>query len=232
VFVEIGNTFGGTGWVLIVENPSTFEIDVDPIFVVQFSGAGTFVAGTGLTLDGNEFRVNANLNHVTTVGTLVGGTWQANIIDSVYGGTGVNNGGRTITVNTGNVAFTTAAGGSAVTVPASGTLATVANITQRIEKKTTTVATTSAINIDTFDKTQNKAAKYIVSINQGTDFRTSEILVAHNNANNSVLTEYAILSSNLQIAEFSTDISGDNVRLRVTMGSATSANVELVKIPV
>ncbi len=47
---------------------------------------------------------------ITTLGTIGTGTWQGAVIDSTYGGTGVNNGGRTLTVSTSNgtISFTTA----------------------------------------------------------------------------------------------------------------------------
>jgi hypothetical protein len=64
---------------------------------------------------------------LTSVGTLTTGTWNASVINSTYGGTGVNNGGRTITLSTGNLTLTAQAGGSSVTVPSTGTLATTSN---------------------------------------------------------------------------------------------------------
>jgi len=45
--------------------------------------------------------------NITTVGTIGTGTWQGTLIGSTYGGTGVNNSGRTLTINTnsGTIAF-------------------------------------------------------------------------------------------------------------------------------
>ena len=63
----------------------------------------------------------------TTVGTITSGIWQGTLIGSTYGGTGVNNGGRTITLNTGNLTLAADSAGSSVTVPASGTLAVTSN---------------------------------------------------------------------------------------------------------
>jgi hypothetical protein len=40
-----------------VDNPVTFTLGVDDINVIQFSGAGSFTAGTGLDLDGTEFSL-------------------------------------------------------------------------------------------------------------------------------------------------------------------------------
>jgi hypothetical protein len=59
VFVSGGDTQADTGWVQTSELVAT--IGVDPIYFTQFSGAGTFLAGYGLYLDGNEFNVDSNV---------------------------------------------------------------------------------------------------------------------------------------------------------------------------
>ncbi len=55
VFVDQGTTYANTGWVQI-NTPAT--IGTDAIEFVQFSGAGTYTAGTGLTLTGTVFSIN------------------------------------------------------------------------------------------------------------------------------------------------------------------------------
>jgi len=52
-FVQGGATLASTGWVAVV--PNTGTIDVTPMPWTQFSGAGTYTAGTGLSLSGNQF---------------------------------------------------------------------------------------------------------------------------------------------------------------------------------
>jgi cytoskeletal protein CcmA (bactofilin family) len=59
VFVSGGNTYTSTGWVQI---NSVDILGTDPIEWSQFSGAGTFLAGTGLELDGNTFNNTGVLN--------------------------------------------------------------------------------------------------------------------------------------------------------------------------
>lgn len=65
---------------------------------------------------------------LTSVGTLTSGTWNANIISPTYGGTGVNNGTRTITlggnlITSGSFSTTvTVTNTTSVTLPTSGTL--------------------------------------------------------------------------------------------------------------
>lgn len=65
-FVKTGTLNGGTGWVQTVSNPSTFTIGTDSILVTQFSGSGTYTAGTGLSLTGTQF---ANTGVLSLAGT-------------------------------------------------------------------------------------------------------------------------------------------------------------------
>jgi flagellar biogenesis protein FliO len=58
VFVQEGTLYNSTGWVAAVDNLTNFAVGVDDIIFTQFSGAGTYLAGEGLSLDGNEFSVN------------------------------------------------------------------------------------------------------------------------------------------------------------------------------
>lgn len=60
VFVKLGSTYQNTGWVAIVTDITTFEIDVDSINWVQVSGVGTYLAGDALSLDANIFNVNVD----------------------------------------------------------------------------------------------------------------------------------------------------------------------------
>ena len=57
VFVEQGTTNADTGWVCTNNSPVT--LGTTNIVWAQFSGAGTYVAGNGLTLTGNTFAVGA-----------------------------------------------------------------------------------------------------------------------------------------------------------------------------
>ena len=59
IFVTGGNTQADTGWVQTSTGVAT--IGVDPIYFTQFSGAGTFTAGNGLTLDGTVFEIDENV---------------------------------------------------------------------------------------------------------------------------------------------------------------------------
>jgi len=141
VFVTGGTTFANTGWVASVglalgDSETEFEIGFDEITWIQFSAAGAYIAGTGLTLTGNTFSVNSNLSHVTGLGTIATGTWQGAVIAGQYGGTGVANTGKTITLG-GNLTTSGAhtltlstTANTSVTLPTSGTLATTGDLSQ------------------------------------------------------------------------------------------------------
>jgi len=75
IFVTDGNTNGQTGWVLHVADPSTFVVGTDNVDVYQFSGSGTYTAGSGLSLTGTQFEVDntiARLESPTFTGTVGG----------------------------------------------------------------------------------------------------------------------------------------------------------------
>lgn len=59
VFVTGGNTYDNTGWVQT--STGIVTIGSDPIVFTQFSGAGTYLAGYGLYLDGSTFNANVNV---------------------------------------------------------------------------------------------------------------------------------------------------------------------------
>ena len=108
--------------------------------------------------DTKEYRINNTLianstvlgssviySSLTTLGTINTGVWQGSIIAPAYGGTGVNNGNKTITLG-GN--FSTAGNfnlslvltaGTSLTLPTTGTVATLAG-TETLTNKTVNLA--------------------------------------------------------------------------------------------
>jgi len=63
-FVEEGSTYADTGWVCTVNSGGT--LGVTAVTWSQFSGAGSYLAGTGLTLTGNTFSIT---NTAVTAGS-------------------------------------------------------------------------------------------------------------------------------------------------------------------
>ena len=157
-FVQEGTVGSDNGYV--VTTNGTITVGTTSIDWVQFSGAGSVIAGAGLTKSGNTLDVVGTANRITvtadavdiastyvgqstitTLGTIGTGTWQGTVINPTYGGTGVNNGSKTITLG-GNLttsgAFNTtltATANTTVTLPTTGTLATLAG-TEALTNKT------------------------------------------------------------------------------------------------
>lgn len=67
-FVDQGTTNASTGWTQTTDAPIT--IGTSNIVFVQFSGSGSYTAGTGLTLTGNQFSLTS------PVTAILGGTGQ------------------------------------------------------------------------------------------------------------------------------------------------------------
>jgi hypothetical protein len=105
VFVETGTTQADTGWVCTADAGGT--IGTTAVTFTQFSGAGAYTAGAGLTQTGTTFDVVGTANRITvaadsvdisaayvgqtsitTLGTIVTGTWNGTTIAIANGGTG------------------------------------------------------------------------------------------------------------------------------------------------
>lgn len=129
-FVETGALNGDTGWVCTSDAGGTLETTA--ITFVQFSGAGTYTDGDGLTLTGNTFAVGATTDRIsvtagavdiastyvgqtslTTLGTITTGTWDATTVAVTAGGTGLE------TATTSGIVYGN--GTSALGVTAAGT---------------------------------------------------------------------------------------------------------------
>lgn len=106
-FIQEGTTLADTGWVCTANRGGTIDVTAMPWS--QFSGAGSYVAGNGLSLTGNTFAVVANgtsLNvsssgvkisdtyagqtSITTLGTITTGVWNGTDIAVADGGTGAS----------------------------------------------------------------------------------------------------------------------------------------------
>lgn len=105
-FVEEGTTQADTGWVCTVNGGGT--LGTTAVTWAQFSGAGTYSAGNGLSLTGTTFAAVGTANRITvgaggidiasnyvgqntitTLGTVTTGTWNATTIATNRGGTGL-----------------------------------------------------------------------------------------------------------------------------------------------
>jgi len=105
---------------------------------IDLASGKAFYIGGASVLNATTLGSSVTGSSLTSVGTIGTGTWQGTVVGPTYGGTGVNNGSRTITLG-GNLttagAFTTSGAfattltstaATNVTLPTTGTLATLA----------------------------------------------------------------------------------------------------------
>lgn len=110
VYVSLGATLADTGWTQVND---AITVGTSPITFVQFSGSGTYTAGTGLTLTGNTFAISAPIS-TTLGGTGLTTSGAANQI------LGVNSGAT-------GLEYKTVASGAGVSVTQGAGLITIAN---------------------------------------------------------------------------------------------------------
>ena len=141
VFVKDGTAGEGTGWVAVVSDPATFVIGTDSISFTQFSGAGTYNAGNGLTLTGNQFSINTAVTvDVSTAQTLTNKTLTSPVISGLYlSDNNIIVEGTDDTHET-TLTFTDPTQDNIITFKnATGTVAFIADITSAIDAISTTV---------------------------------------------------------------------------------------------
>lgn len=103
-----------------------------------------------------------------------------------------------------------------------------------IDSNQVLINTTDATVIDLYDATQWRTSKYLVQIEQGTGynaaFETIEILLLVDNLGNIFSTEYAVLTTNGELGDFSADVQGDGmVRLYYTPATPGLTTVKLLR---
>ena len=151
VFVEQGTTYADTGWVQVNDS---ITVGTSAVSFSQFSGSGTYTAGTGLSLTGNTFAL------ITPVSTANGGTGltalgSANQVlgvnaagtaaeyKTVTAGTGVSvvHGAGSITINnTGVTSVAVASNSAALTVVSGSPVTTTGTITLDLDADLTAFA--------------------------------------------------------------------------------------------
>lgn len=242
VFVQAGTLYGSTGWVATVENPGSFTVGQDDITWTQFSGAGTYLAGNGLELDGETFSIDTSVTvDVDTAQTLTNKSIDAsnNTITNIANASLVND---SLTVNGGEVAL-----GGSLTLDtddvAEGSTnlyfldsravdaleAVVPNFTavefNSIAKQiAATVETSGAANTVAyaFAKADYRTAKFLVKVAYGTHTEVSEVLLTLDTSDNIAITEYAVVGTNGSLSAISAVISGTDVHLMVEPGATAT----------
>ena len=138
--------------------------------------AANTIAAAG-TLTGSTLASGVTASSLTSVGTIGTGIWQGTIVAGQYGGTGINNSGKTITLG-GNLttsgAFATTLTSTAttsVTLPTTGTLATLTG-SETLTNKTISGSSNTLSNIANASLTNSSVTVGTTSISLGASATT------------------------------------------------------------
>jgi hypothetical protein len=249
VFIKHGDTQEATGWVATVDNASTFVIGTDDVDWVQFSGAGTYLAGNGLELNGQTFSIDTDVTvDVTSAQTLTnksidgGDNTLTNIDNSslVNDSVTVNGSsvalGESIDIDTdaveegsSNLYFTDARAQSAVALDIADAIA---------EGDATATPTYEAIDVNSVAKQvaatvsgieDTATVAYSFSSNE---YRSAKFLVKISSGSHTEVSEVLVTldtSDNIAITEYA--IVGTNGSLATITASMNADDVDLVVTP-
>ena len=92
---------------------------------------------------------------------------------------------------------------------------------------TTVVASTSATTIASHAAATYRTVKYLVQCTQGTDYHSTEVNLIHDGTT-VYITEYGSLWDNAALGTFDATISGGNILLQITAGSASSMTTKVI----
>lgn len=194
VFVEEGSTWADTGWVCTT-NAGSDIVGTNNLSFSQFSGPGTYAAGSGLTLTGTTFSISSGavtnamlVNSSITVSTTAG--------HLTVSGSPVSLGGTvTITLpNVGTAGAKTFATGDSITTDAQGRVSASSTVTRTLTGGTgiNTIGTLAAdrtISIDqTFSPTWSGNHSFTNAISMGPGSGAAAVTLLWKNANTGTLS--------------------------------------------
>jgi hypothetical protein len=84
------------------------------------------------------------------------------------------------------------------------------------------VATASTSTAVSWDKANYRSAEFLVKIANGSHTDVSKVILTLDSSDNVAVTEYAMVGTNGSLGSVSADVSGSDVRLRVTTGNNNS----------
>lgn len=155
-----GTGVANTGKTITVSGNTTIGSSTHTVAFVTTGNTSVTLPTTGTLVNSDV----ATLSSLVSIGTVTTGTWNGSIIGGQYGGTGVNNSGKTITlggnlVTSGAYAVTlTATDTTNVTLPTTGTLATLAGSESLTNKKLGSLTTDGIVTTSSGDGTLSVTA--------------------------------------------------------------------------
>jgi hypothetical protein len=135
-----------------------------------------------------------------------------------------------------SIAYPTSDGtnGQVLTTNGSGTL-TFQDAGSGLSEGSVTTTSTSETNLDTWSSSTYRSVKYTISISDSTagDYEMTEIHVLHDGTN-AYFSQFGtvLAGTTSELVSFGVDISGGDVRLRITPASTNSTEIKFKKIEI
>lgn len=101
--------------------------------------------------------------------------------------------------------------------------AVIVNNVSKTVANTQSVATASTVSGITWAKADYRSAKLVVKASTASHSQVSEIMVTLDSLDNIAITEFGIVYTDTELATITADVSGTDVRVRVTTLNATTA---------
>jgi len=191
-------------------------------------------------------------SNLTSVGTIATGVWNGTVISSTYGGTGVNNGTKTITLG-GNFTHTgahslglTTTANTSVTLPTSGTLSTLDNV-ETLTNKTLSApvllnptlgdasATTVLINdiavYTTASNTTTATTQYSILPFSATTYSSVEYLIQAKSGSNTHVSKVLLIHNGTDVTITEQNTLSSDVYLASYSADINSGNIRLLVTP-
>lgn len=223
------------------ENPNIGDTWTIGSIVWQWNGyawikLSSINQGTDTTTVTNSLIISTTTNSISTdTGALI-----------VYGGVGigkdVNIGGdlkiwsitSSTSTDTGAVTIVGGLGVGSTATIGGRLVAESLRIAESVFDSTQTFTSTTDLTlIDTYDITDYRGAKYLIQIDEGhgpnANFILVEMLLLVDNDEDIWKTEYAQLSTNGDLGEFSADVVGGQLELYFTAFSATNKHINVLR---
>lgn len=208
IFILEGNTYANTGWVQSDHYLSGFA-DQD---WVQFSGSGTYTAGTGIDINGNIISVDATTDEV------IEGTTNLYFTDARAVSAVVNGAVDTDDIEEGstNLYFTDARAVTALeAVTPNFVSVDVNDVARQVASTTLIELAATAEAVYSFAKSAYRSAKFLVKVSHGSHTEISEVLLTLDTSDNVAITEYAVVGTNGSLGTITAIAGASNVDLIV-----------------
>lgn len=221
VFVMEGTQYASSSWV----QSSHYLTGFAGQNWTQFSGTGTYLAGTNLSLTGNTISLNDEIT-LSTVNANLNGNVTGNLTGDVTGTVSSLENHDTSDLEEGaNLYFTEQRVLDTIDgISPSFEEVDINSIAKQVASSTNLTASTLNV-VYSFAKSAYRSAKFIVKVSLGTHTEVSEVLLTLDSTDNIAITEYAVVGTNGSLSTISASINGGNVELIVNPTGTAVAKV-------